>query len=81
LLRFSFDSLLKNIFSSRNPRRLRSVQRRAAVKGAAGPRSSQTLDGEHRWKTLFLKRAGEVEKKRETRKMVKNTKVYGKPDL
>jgi hypothetical protein len=30
----------------------------------ARPRSSQTLDGEHRWKTLFLKHAGEVEKKR-----------------
>jgi hypothetical protein len=72
----SFSPLLKTIFSSRNPRRFPSVQRRAAVKGAARPRSSQTLDGEHRWRTLSLKGAGEVEKKWGRRKTasVRNTK-------
>jgi hypothetical protein len=59
----SFSPLSKTIFSSRNLRQVRSVQRRAAVKGAARPRSSQTLYGEHRWRTLSLKGAGEVEKK------------------
>jgi hypothetical protein len=58
-----FFSFIKNTFSSRNLRQVRSVQRRAAVKGAARPRSSQTLYGEHRWRTLSLKGAGEVEKK------------------
>jgi hypothetical protein len=59
----SFSPLSKTIFSSRNPRWFPSVQRRGPVKGAARPRSSQTLDGEHRWKTLSFKGAGEVKKK------------------
>jgi hypothetical protein len=42
---------------------LPGVQRRGPVKGAACPRSSQTLYGEHRWKTPSLKGAGEVGKK------------------
>jgi hypothetical protein len=43
-------SPLKTICSSRNPRRFGGVQRRGPVKDAVSPRSSQTLDREHRWK-------------------------------
>jgi hypothetical protein len=65
LLRFSFPFLLyqKQFFLRETRDGFRDVQWRAAVKGAACPRSSQTLDGEHRWRTLSLKGAGEVEKK------------------
>jgi hypothetical protein len=50
---FSF----KTIFSSRNPRRFEGVQRRGPVKGAVYPRSSKTLDREHRWNNAGFEKA------------------------
>jgi hypothetical protein len=61
---FSFGGVLhrillqKQFFSSRNPRRFGGVQRRGHVKGAVCPRSSQTLDREHRWNNAGLVRRG-----------------------
>jgi hypothetical protein len=50
--------LQKQFFSSRNPRRFEGVQRRGPVKGAEVlPRSSQTLDGEHRWNNAGFEEA------------------------
>jgi hypothetical protein len=52
---FSF----KNNFFLRETRDgFEGVQRRGHVKGAASPRSSQTLDTEHRWNNAGLVRRG-----------------------
>jgi len=52
------SSPLKNKFFLRETReRFEGVQRRGPVKGAACPRSSQTLDREHRWKNAGSERA------------------------
>jgi hypothetical protein len=69
---FHFIFSFKNNFFLRETRDgLPGVQRRGPVKGAARPRSSQTLDGEHRWKTPSLKGAGEVGKKWEKEKRLR----------
>jgi hypothetical protein len=66
---FHFIFSFKNNFFLRETRDgLPGVQRRGPVKGAARPRSSQTLDGEHRWKTPSLKGAGEVGEKKVRKK-------------
>ena len=58
----------KNIFLCENPRRSHGVQRRGPVKGAACPRSSQTLDKEHRCRNVGFESTrvewGKMEKKR-----------------
>jgi hypothetical protein len=57
---FSF----KNNFFLRETRDgFEGVQRRGHVKGAALPRSSQTLDREHRWNTPVVKARVEWGKK------------------
>jgi hypothetical protein len=63
---FSF----KNKFFLRETREwFEGVQRRGPVKGAACPRSSQTLDREHRWKTPALKGRGLSGKKMEKKSL------------
>jgi hypothetical protein len=70
---FSFGGVLHRIllhnrlFSLRNPRRFEGVQRSEHVKGAASPRSSQTLDREHRWKNAGFEKA-RVERRKVRRK-------------
>jgi hypothetical protein len=51
---FSFKS---KFFLRETRERFEGVQRRGPVKGAACPRSSQTLDREHRWKNAGCERA------------------------
>jgi hypothetical protein len=70
---------LKTIFFFAKPATVcPGVQRRGPVKGAACPRSSQTLDGEHRWKTPSSKGAGEVEKKMGEEKRIRPRTPKGK---
>src|ERR1700730_3827401 len=92
---FPFGSVLhcilleKQLFSSRNPRRMEGVQRSGSVKGTACPRSSQTLDREHRWKNASFERARVEWGKKWRRKAssAKNTEwkrrllftLYGRP--
>jgi len=51
--------LLQNKFFLRETRDgFKGVQRRGPVKGAVFPRSSQTLDREHRWNNAGCERRG-----------------------
>ena len=68
---FSFKN---NFFLRENRDGFEGVQRRGHVKGAVCPRSSQTLDREHRWNNAGLVRRGwSGEKNGEKTTLAKNT--------
>jgi len=53
-----FFSFKTNFFFAKTRDGFEGVQRRGPVKGAVCPRSSQTLDREHRWNNAGCKRRG-----------------------
>jgi hypothetical protein len=53
-----FFSFKTNFFFAKTRAGFEGVQRRGPVKGAAFPRSSKTLDREHRWNNAGLRRRG-----------------------
>jgi hypothetical protein len=59
---FSFKT---NFFFAKTRDGFEGVQRRGPVKGAVCPRSSQTVDSEHRWNNAGSKRRGLSVKKNE----------------
>jgi hypothetical protein len=73
-----FFSFKTNFFFAKNRDGLEGVQRRGPVKGAALPRSSQTLDREHRWNNAVCERRGlSGEKMRGKKISAKNTETEG----
>jgi hypothetical protein len=53
-----FSSFKTDFFFAKTRDGSEGVQRRGRVKGAVCPRSSETLDGEHRWNNAAFKRRG-----------------------
>jgi hypothetical protein len=72
---FSFKS---NFFFAKTRDGLKGVQRRGPVKGAVCPRSSETLDREHRWNNAGFERRGLSGEKMKTEKTsAENTEWEG----
>jgi hypothetical protein len=63
---FSFKT---NFFFAKTRDGFEGVQRRGPVKGAVCPRSSKTLDGEHRWNNASFGRRGLREEKMEKKRL------------
>jgi hypothetical protein len=79
---FSFGGVLHCLFLLQNEFFLREtrdgfegVQWRGPVKGAVCPRSSKTLDREHRWNSACFQRSGLSEEKMGQRRLPENTEV------
>jgi hypothetical protein len=69
-----FFSFKTNFFFAKIRDGFEGVQRRGPVKGAVCPRSSKTLDREHRWNNAGRERRGlSGEKTNERRTSAKNT--------
>ncbi|MGO9087390.1 MAG: hypothetical protein ACLP6G_02730 [Terriglobales bacterium] len=72
---FSFKT---NFFFAKTRDGFEGVQRRGPVKGAVRPRSSETLDREHRWSNAGFQRRGLSGEKMEREKTsAKNTEIDG----